>query len=122
MTRGRIKIGVKSEAELNREFLAAWERAKKGGIKEPDVQICFLDTATLRGALSARRVDLLKALRKYGPCSIRELARHVGRDFRNVYDDVQLFLRAGLVEKDAAGRVGVPWKRIQVQTDIDLAA
>jgi hypothetical protein len=31
-------------------------------------------------------------------------------------------LDAGLVEKDAEGRVGVPWKKIQLQMDIDLAA
>lgn len=120
--RGRVKIGVKSEAELNREFIETWERARRGEIGEPDVQICFLDTATLRGVLSDRRVDLLKALHKHGPSSIRELARHVGRDFRNVYDDIQLFLKAGLVEKDEREKVSVPWNKVQVQTDIDLAA
>lgn len=36
MTRGRIKIGVKSEAELNREFIETWERAKRGEIREND--------------------------------------------------------------------------------------
>lgn len=38
MTRGRIKIGLKSEADLNREFVEAWEQARKDEIKEPDVQ------------------------------------------------------------------------------------
>lgn len=120
MSRGHIRIGVKSEAAINREFVEAWRRAEKGTLQEPEVRLYFLDVATLQGVLSNCRVALLKLLHRIGPSSIRNLATQVHRDYRNVYDDLQLLLKAGLVEKDARNRVMVPWDKIQ--TEIDLAA
>ena len=120
MSRGQVRIGVEGEAAINREFVEAWKQAEKGTLKEPEVHLYFLDVATLQGVLSDRRVALLKVLRRIGPSSIRNLATQVQRDYRNVYDDLQLLLKAGLVEKDARNRVMVPWDKIQ--TEIDLAA
>jgi predicted transcriptional regulator len=37
------------------------------------------------------------AIREYGPGSIYELAQHVGRDLKNVHDDLALLHRHGLV-------------------------
>ncbi|MDE2321261.1 MAG: transcriptional regulator [candidate division NC10 bacterium] len=120
MSRGQIRIGVKGEAAINREFVEAWKQAERGALKEPEVHLYFLNVATLQRVLSDRRVALLKVLRQIGPSSIRNLAMQVQRDYRNVYDDLQLLLKAGLVEKDARNRVMVPWDKIQ--TEIDLAA
>lgn len=120
MSRGQIRIGVKGESAINREFIEAWRRAEKGTLQEPEVRLYFLDIATLQGVLSDRRVALLKLLHRTGPSSIRNLATQVQRDYRNVYDDLQLLLKAGLVEKDARNRLMVPWDKIQ--TEIDLAA
>lgn len=120
MSRGRIKVGIKRERDINREFVEVWKQAERGTLKEPEVRLYFLDVATLQGVLSERRVALLKVLRRIGPSSIRNLAATTQRDYRNVYDDLQLLLKAGLVEKDARKRVTVPWDKIQ--TEIDLAA
>jgi len=120
MSCGQIRIRVKSEAAINREFIEAWHRAQKGVLQEPEVRLYFLDVTTLQGVLSDRRVALLKLLRRIGPSSIRNLATQIQRDYRNVYDDLQLLLKAGLVQKDARNRVVVPWDKLQ--TEIDLAA
>lgn len=120
MSRGRITVGIKRERDINREFVEAWKQAERGALKEPEVRLYFLDVATLQRVLSERRVALLKVLRRIGPSSIRSLAAATERDYRNVYDDIQLLLKAGLVEKDARNRVTVPWDKIQ--TEIDLAA
>ncbi|MBI5379931.1 MAG: hypothetical protein HZA23_07250 [Nitrospirae bacterium] len=120
MSRRRIKVEIMSEAAMNRKFIDAWKRAEKGALKEPEVHLCFLDAATLQGVLSNRRLALLKSLHRIGPVSIRKLAKQVRRDYRNIYDDIRLLLKAGLVEKDARSKVYVPWDKIQ--TEIDLAA
>lgn len=59
MTRGRIKIGVKSEAELNREFIETWERAKRGGeIRENDPRFLRRVEAARRSLRAGRGVRL----------------------------------------------------------------
>lgn len=120
MRRSRMIVAIKSEAEMNREFIDAWKRAEKGTLRKPEIHLCFVNVKTLQEVLSNRRVALLKTLRKLGPSSIRGLAKQVQRDYRNVYDDLQLLLKAGLVDKDTRNRVSVPWDKIQAE--IDLAA
>ncbi|MEK6814172.1 MAG: hypothetical protein AABY65_05530 [Nitrospirota bacterium] len=58
MTRGRIKIGVKSEAELNREFVEAWERAKRGEIGENDPRFLRRVEVARRSLKAGRGVRL----------------------------------------------------------------
>ncbi len=58
VTRGRIKIGVKSEAELNREFVEAWERAKRGEIGENDPRFLRRVEVARRSLKAGRGVRL----------------------------------------------------------------
>jgi hypothetical protein len=44
--------------------------------------------------------------------SINALAKHLHRQYRNVFDDVKTMERLGLVEKDASGHFYVPWDEI----------
>ena len=64
------------------------------------------------------------AIRLYGPAAVRharvvDLARRLGRNYKNVYDDVKLLKRAGLIEEDEHGAF-VKFDRIRA--DIGLAA
>ncbi|HVL34727.1 MAG TPA: MarR family transcriptional regulator, partial [Burkholderiales bacterium] len=65
--------------------------------------------------LSPARWALLAALRQAGPLSIYELARRLGRDYKNVHTDVAQLTALGLIEKDAEGRVAVPWDLLHAQ-------
>jgi predicted transcriptional regulator len=44
-----------------------------------------------------------------GHSNINALAKHLHRQFRNVFDDVKTMEWLGLVEKDAIGNFYVPW-------------
>jgi predicted transcriptional regulator len=55
---------------------------------------------------------LLKTLYATGPISIRALAKALGRDYKNVYTDVQALQHIGLVTRQRDGRLLVPWTRI----------
>jgi len=70
--------------------------------------------------LSPKRMELLQALKKAGPLSIRALAKMMGRNYSNVHADVQRLIEHGLIEKDAGDRVLVPWDDIVVRMDASL--
>ena len=66
--------------------------------------ISFPDYATLGRILSATRLQLLAAIRREKPSSIQKLAKAVKRDFKNVYQDLQLLIEFGLVDTKSKGR------------------
>ena len=115
-----IKIGLATEEQVNEEFLQAWHKAEKEKVKTPEEHLYFIDPSTFFQVLSKRRIALLKALHARGISSIRELSRLLKRDYKNVYQDVQLLKKAGLIHQDSTKRVYVPWDKIKAE--IALAA
>jgi len=61
--------------------------------------------------LTPQKLQILEAIKKYRPRSIRELAEKVGRDVKNVYMDVKELEKAGLVELHNSGRA----KRVELK-------
>lgn len=64
--------------------------------------------------LTAKRWHLLKALCGAGPVSIREAARRAGRDVKAVHGDVTALLDAGILSRDARGRIVFPFDAVKV--------
>jgi predicted transcriptional regulator len=65
--------------------------------------ISFPDFTTLGKVITGSRVELLSAIRHQKPKSIQELAKFVGRDFKNVYQDVKLLSEFGIIELKEMG-------------------
>jgi predicted transcriptional regulator len=84
--------------------------------------ISFESMEALLRVLTPNRWMLLRALRGTGPCSIRALAKHLDRDYRGVHADVVALVDAGLIAKDGAGAINVPWSRITAEMALDIAA
>ncbi len=72
--------------------------------------ISFPDFETLGKVITGARLELLHFIRATKPKSIQELARIVGRNFKNVHQDVTLLAEFGLIElkKSGRGRAAVP--------------
>lgn len=64
--------------------------------------------------LNAKRWELLKALCGAGPLSIREAARHVGRDVKAVHGDVAALLKTGILQKTAKGQIVFLYDSVRV--------
>lgn len=117
-----IKVGVCSGRHQLAEFKETWKRAERGlPPLEPVDRLYFPDTTTMFRALSRSRLQLLSVLRQRGTISILALAKALGRDYKNVYEDVKVLKRFGLIHQ-VKGGVCVPFDRILMDAEIKLAA
>jgi predicted transcriptional regulator len=66
--------------------------------------------------LTPARWVLLWALQSE-PTSIYQLAKRLGRDYKNVHIDVSQLLRIGLVERRGDG-VAVAWDRVRAELEL----
>jgi predicted transcriptional regulator len=57
----------------------------------------------------------------FGPMTIREAARQVGRDVKAVHSDVQALLRAGILQKTDVGKIIFPFDAIHVDFMLNVA-
>jgi predicted transcriptional regulator len=65
--------------------------------------ITFPNYEILGKIITGERLKLLGMIRKHKPKSIQELAKIVDRDFKNVYQDVQLLSQYGLISLKSKG-------------------
>lgn len=120
MTRRVIHVGMDSLDEMGRHFAEVWHDAEQGRPVEPYYGVDFEDLVSLLATLTPKRWALLRYLRRHGPLSIYALAKSLERDYKRVYNDVQVLADLMLIEKDEQGRVMVPWDEIEAH--IRLAA
>lgn len=58
--------------------------------------------------LTQKRIEILRTIRDYEPCSIRNLAKIVDRNISNVFEDLQLLNNLDLVDFIKQGRKKKP--------------
>ena len=79
----------------------------------------------LNRILTPQRKRLLDVVREYKPSSIRELAEKLGRDYKNVYDDVVFLERIGFLKLERRGKRLVPvvdYDTIDIQIKIGASS
>lgn len=103
------------EVQTLTETLAELTHALATGEPEREAHIAFATPELLWQILTAKRWELLKALCGQAPMSIREAARRVRRDVKAVHGDVTALLQAGVVRRNADGRVEFPYENVKVE-------
>lgn len=117
-----VKLHVETLDDFARRSLAMARRLDRGERKSAQGHISFESMERLLGVLTPNRWRLLRAARLHGPLSVRELARLLDRDYRGVHADVATLIDAGLIERNATGKIFVPWTRITAEMALDVAA
>lgn len=107
-----IRVGPAADA-LDR-FEAAWNRAAEGRAPKTLHLLTLENLPLLLKTLSPARFELLRALREAGPVSIYQLAKHVGRDYKNVHTDVTQLMALGLITR-IDNSVSVPWDLLRAE-------
>ncbi len=111
-----LLIGIRSIDQLEQETIAAFKNAEAGlPGQKPVYRLYFSDQNTLFSALSPKRWELMRFLRKQGPMSIKKLAANLKRDYKNVYDDVKQLEKLDLIQKNQDDTFCVSWDDITIQ-------
>jgi predicted transcriptional regulator len=93
---------------------AAMQALDQGITPEPHFSVGFADIGQMLAVFTPKRWELIAALRAAGPLTVAALARHLGRDYKNVHTDVAQLIEWMAVDRMEDGRVHVPWAEIVV--------
>jgi len=107
-----LRVGPPRDA-LDR-FEAAWNRVAEGGRLVELRVLTLRDLPLLLRTLTPARWALLERLAKEGPRSIYQLAKALGRDYKNVHTDVGQLAALGLIERRSDG-VAVTWGAVRAE-------
>jgi predicted transcriptional regulator len=93
----KIDIGIKSLKESLKDFSTAWGKMASGEKIKKEKSLYFDSIDTMRAILTNKRLLILKTVREQSPSSVYELAKMLGRDLKNVNQDLKLLAEVGLV-------------------------
>jgi predicted transcriptional regulator len=93
-----IKLAIKGEKELFDEVKDVWRKLERGEKVKKHEAIYFESLDAMRKVLTEERLRIVKIIKKEHPASIYALAKILGRDVKNTFDDIQFLAEAGLVE------------------------
>lgn len=118
-----VEIRILSMAEAGQEIVGAWKGAERGeATSEPRETLGFDSIEAMQRTLTPSRWELLRVLQAEGPFGIRELARRLERDVKNVHTDVGKLKDLGLVEDAEGGGVWVPYDEIRAEFTVKREA
>ena len=106
MTDRKIAVHVGSLEAMGQRFIGAWNAAEAGAHGQRD-NVTFLGLSAFMAAMSPRRLDLMRHLRRAGPMSVRRLSQELRRDYKSVHGEVARLADAGLIERSASDEVAV---------------
>lgn len=106
-----VKVGETLQ-EAGKRAADAMRAAAAGKAVAPYFGISFEQVGHMLAAFTPKRWELIAALRRTGPLTVADLARHLGRNYKNVHADVQQLIEWMAVERGDDGQVSVPWSEI----------
>jgi predicted transcriptional regulator len=112
-----MTVHVDSTRDMGRRFAEAFQRAAAGEDFE-ERHITFLSLEEMMSALSPKRLELLRYLRKNEAVNIKTLALALGRDYKRVHEDAKILEAAGLIVREA-GRLYAPWAALVAEVALN---
>ena len=83
--------------------------------------ISFASLELLWKVLAPNRMAIVKVLAGSEPLALREIARRVNRDVKAVHNDVQMLLKAGVLDKTESGQIAFEYDEIHVDFMLQAA-
>lgn len=103
-----VTLSVADRQAVKQRALDAFSGKRRGA------HISFASADLVWKILTAKRWELLKAMAGGGGMTIREAARRAGRDVKAVHGDVHALLAAGVLRKNAEGKIEFPFDAVHV--------
>ncbi len=93
-----LTIQIKSTKDALEGFRESFKAVETGRRVTRHKGVYFTSIEAARNLLTPNRLRLLRTIRRDRPDSIYELAKIVGRDLKNVQDDLRVLDEYGLVQ------------------------
>jgi predicted transcriptional regulator len=106
-----VTVGESLASNLARAR-SAMEALQRGKTPKPHFGVGFAQVGQMLAVFTPKRWELIARLRETGPLTTAELARKLGRDYKNVHADVAALSEWLAVQRTEEGRVHVPWSEI----------
>ncbi|EMA07939.1 MULTISPECIES: HVO_A0114 family putative DNA-binding protein [Haloferax] len=123
MTENTLTVRVESNDEFFDRALEAAAKADAGELTDDHTGVSLPDEAALARVLSEKNLELIRTTAREEPKSLRELARLVDRDIKNVSNAINDLAELGLVEFEQDGRSKRPvvwYSDIHVEYDLGV--
>jgi predicted transcriptional regulator len=98
----RVKVHVGTLEDMGQRFVSAWHRLESGE-RVRERHVTFPDLPTMLAALSPKRLELLRHVHRQPARSVKALAEQLGRDYKRVYEDVEMLTASGLLSREGGG-------------------
>lgn len=113
----RVLLQAQSLDGMADDFKRAWKKAARGeALPVATETLCFESAEEMQKFLSPERIRLIRTVHLNKPDSIVALAALLGRDRKNVTDDVKLLESVGLIERKSRK----PLKRGKGKAKVEL--
>ena len=105
----RVKIRVQTEnkywqGQVQRLRDVEASLRKRRRVRVEGSELVFASLTDMARALTPKRLDTLRLVRRHRPSSVRELAQIAKRDIKNVLADVKALEAFGLIESEGPGK------------------
>lgn len=114
-------IEIASNTDMHRQAMAAARAHAVGQTRGADYHLGLESASQLFAELTTERLRTLETLRREGAQSIYALTKTLGRNYSNVYSDVQRLMALGLVERGETG-VSVPFDELEIHVPLNVSA
>lgn len=116
-----LSVKIESFADTLATAAAAWKGAEAGREVAAQESLAFDSWETMHRTLAPKRLEIVKAMAGQGALSVRDVAKRVDRDVKNVHADLDMLVNNGVIDRTESGFV-FPYDRIHVEFDIEAAA
>ena len=110
-----VTLSVANRDAVKRRALEAFSGKRRGA------HISFASADLLWRVITVKRLELLKAVAGGGAMTLREAARRAGRDVKAVHADVHALLAAGVLRRNADGKIEFPFDAVHVDFMLEAA-
>lgn len=110
---GTLNVHIGDLESMGQRFIDAWRRAERG----EDVcesHVTFHDLPALLATLTPKRLDLLRYVRHHQVRTVKTLAAELGRDYKNVHNDVYELTKLGLLVR-TTNQVVAPYGEVEAK-------
>jgi predicted transcriptional regulator len=106
-----LVVTVKSSSEFHDDVADGIKALERGDAVDSTPTLSFTSYDELMETLTPRVLDLIEAIRQKEPASINETARVVGRDVKNVHEELTQLAQQGIIffEEDGQRKRPVVW-------------